>query len=799
MKIFNSIFQAPRNFFHWFSQIKWYAKIPVAICAVFICFFLFLGAIDLNIFWLFGDSPSAEQIDNTAQSEASIIYSADGKVMGKYFRENRSPVKYDEIPQTIINTLICTEDSRFYSHHGIDIKGLFSAFKDMLHGKARGASTITQQLVKNMFKMRSDKLRKGVTGHIPVLNVVIMKFKEWITAFKIECRYSKKEILTMYFNTVDFGSNAYGIRTAAKTYFDKEPKDLTYEESAVLIGLLKATSYYNPRFNPKNSFSRRNVVFGNLRDFHFISQEQYEYMIKEPIVLNYSVENNYDGWGLYFRDAVANNIRPWCKKNNYNIYTDGLRIYTTIDSTMQMYAEHAVIKQMREIQRRFNNHWGKENPWQDERHHELKNFVTNVAKHSERYASLYKKYDGDTSRIWAAMNQKHKMKVFDYKCGGNDTFYFYENGEQKKYISKKIGRKDTSAFSSMDSIRYTLRFMHSSFVAIEPQSGYIKAWVGDLDFPSWKYDKVTAYRQPGSTFKLFDYTEAFKQGKCPCDEYQDKYTPWEVWDKGKRVTWAPHNSDGVFTGRNYSIKAAFARSINSIAVQVAQECGINNINKTARELGIHSFLNDTVPATALGACDVSLLDLVNSYATIIDDGYYKDPVLVTKIEDKNGKVIYEAPNTRKKVLDYEVAYLMQDLLRGGLTEPEGTTAALWEYIHPILKGNEFGGKTGTSSNHSDAWFVGVTPHLVAGSWVGGEYRSIHFRTGELGQGSRTALPEFGYFMRFLLSDPNFEQYRGMFPKAKEKIHRNYNCKRYFYSHPSNSNDDDSNEELDLPD
>lgn len=785
-----SIITFPKTFWH----MRWYKKLGVSLlCCVVFVIVLFLS-INFNLFNLFGGMPTLEQIDNTAQSEASEIYSADGKLMGKFFSENRSPVTYEEISPKLIQTLICTEDARFYQHHGIDWRGLVSAAKDMTHGKSRGASTITQQLAKNMFKMRSAKLNKGLLCGNNALGLVITKLKEWITAVKIEARYDKKQILTMYLNTVDFGSNAFGIRTAAKTYFGVKPDELTYSQSAVLVGLLKATSYYNPILNPKNSRERRNVVLGNLRDFHHITKEQYEQFCAEPIVLDYNVEKNYDGWGLYFRSAVADYLRSWCKANNINLYTAGLKIYTTVDSTMQNYAEHAVLEQMKEVQRRFNNHWGKMAPWQDESHHEIPGFVENVAKHSACYPPLEKKFNGDSAKIFAVLNTPRRMSVFEYKTGGRDTFSYYEDGVIKHFIGAKPGRVDTT-MSPMDSIRHELRFMHCSFVAMEPQTGYVKAWVGDIDFPSWKYDKVKAYRQPGSTFKLFDYTEALKQGMCPCDERRDEYTPWEVWDKGKRVTWAPHNADGVFTGRNYSLKAAFARSINSIAVQIAKECGIANVNKTAREMGIHSFLNDTVPATALGACDVSLYDLVNAYCTVINDGNYHDPILVTKIVDRDGKVIYEAPKKQKQVLDYEVAFLMQEMLKGGLTEPEGTTAALWEYIHPILKGNEFGGKTGTSSNHSDAWFVGVTPKLVAGSWVGGEFRSIHFRTGELGQGSRTALPVFGHFMRYVLQDPRLIPiYSGTFPKPKQDISRNYNCRQYFGPRPIQSDSSNWDEE-----
>lgn len=795
LKCIGWIFILPKKLVGFFFKSKWYTKILLSFVGMILAFLLLILAIDLNFCCLFGESPTAEQIEYTAQAEASEIYSADGKLMGKYFSENRSPVTFDEISDEMIKTLICTEDARFYEHHGIDFRGLVSAFKDFVNGKARGASTITQQLAKNLFKMRSDNVNTGLLCKVPGVKMLITKLKEWIVAYKIESKYSKNEILTMYLNTVDFGSNAFGIRTAAKTYFGVHPQELTYEQSAVLVGLLKATSYYNPRINKNNALNRRNVVYANLRDFGYITKAEYEEMCLKDIVLNYNVEKNYDGWGLYFRDAVSNYLRSWRKKNKINIYTAGLKIYTTVDSTMQAYAEHAVVSQMKEIQRRFNNHWDNEDPWQDERHHVIDGFVEKIAKKTDVYAALYKKFKGDSALIFQEMNKPHKLKVFDYKVG-KDTFYYYDENEQLTFdVFDAPGRKDT-LMSSMDSIRYMLRFMHASFVALEPNTGHIKAWVGDLDFESWKFDKVTAYRQPGSTFKLFDYTEALKQGMSPCEERRDEYVSWEVWDKGKRVKWTPHNADVVCTGREFSLKAAFARSINTIAVQVSKDCGIANINRTARDMGIKSFLNDTVPATCLGACDLSLLELTNAYCTVINDGVAHEPVLVTRIEDRDGKVIFESPNTDKKVLDYEVAFLMQDMLRGGLTEPEGTVAALWEYIHPVLTykdstgktvKNTFGGKTGTSSNHSDAWFIGVTPNLVAGSWVGGEFRSIHFRTGELGQGSRTALPIFGKFARLLFKNPDYRNYGGPFPAPKERIMRDYNCKRYF--NPSDEEDE----------
>ena len=751
------------GYIKYYKQQPWYLKILILMLTVVVGFLLLLGAIDINFLWLFGDSPSANEIEKNIQNVATEIYSYDGKLMGKYFSENRSPVEYSDISPILIKTLISTEDERFYSHHGIDFQGLAAAGKDfVLHRKARGASTITQQLVKNMYKTRSRKYKRGLLGKIPGVKLLIMKFKEWITAFKIEMRYSKEQILTMYLNTVDFGSNAFGIKTAARTYFNVNPKDLNYEQSAVLIGLLKATSSYNPRLNPKRSLQRRNVVLGNMFKLNNITSQEYDSLINLPIKLDYYVENNYDGQALYFREALANSLKDWCKENNVNLYTDGLKIYTTIDSTLQAYAEQAVWEGMEAIQKRFNEHWGKSNPWRDETQREIPDFVEKLAMRTPCYKYWQEKFPNDTAKLEELLNTPHKMTVFDYKLGEKDT-----------------------TLSVMDSIRYMVRFMHSGFVAIQPSTGHIKAWVGDLDFNFWKYDKVLAMRQPGSTFKLFDYTEFIRQGHNLCEERIDQYVSWQVWDKGKKKLWIPHNADGICFNIPFSVKSAFARSINTIAVQISKEAGIENINATAHRMGINSPLNDTIPATCLGGSDVTLLELVTAYSTVINNGKKNNPVFVTKILDRDGNQIYpidkpsELPDSADIALDYETAFLMQQMLKGGVTERGAVSGSLWTYITPFAKDTDFGGKTGTSSNHSDAWFVGVTPALVAGCWVGGEYRCIHFRTGELGQGNRTALPIYGRFVSKYMRDTLFNDYHSKFPAPLQPISRSYNCKQYF--------------------
>lgn len=751
-----------RGFWPWYKNLyqgrTWYTKTGIALLSGLIALIIYLGAVDLNFLWLFGKSPGFAQIKNPNTSSASEIYSADGKLIGKYFNENRTPVKYEEVNPQFWKALIDTEDERFYRHIGIDFQGLFGAAKDAIVGsEARGASTITQQLAKNMFRVRTQ-YSTGLLGKIPGIKILIMKSKEWIIALKLEMLYDKKDILTMYANTVDFGSNSYGIKTASKTYFNTTPANLTTEQGAVLVGMLKATTHYNPIANPKNSLKRRNVVLQNMVTKGDLSKKQYDSLSVIPIKLSYSVESNYDGQALYFREAVANYLKDWCEENGYDLYSSGLKIYTTIDTRMQKYAEEAARKQMKQIQRNFNNHWGKNDPWIDENGKVIPGFIEQIAQRQPVYKYLAAKYQNNPDSITYYLNKPHKVKLFDYDEGT---------------IEKEM--------STMDSIRYMVRFMHCSMVAMEPQTGAVKAWVGDINFNSWKYDKVTAMRQPGSTFKLFVYTEAMNQGLTPCDKRRDEYISMKVYDKKKKeeVTWTPGNANGRFSGDSIPLKSAFARSINSIAVRLGQEMGIKRIIDTAEKMGIKSPLQDE-PSLALGSCDVNLLEMANAYSTIADDGKHHEPILVTHIVDRDGRQVYIAPNKAEQVIPYKSAFLVQQLLLGGLREPGGTSQSLWGYVGKHSD-TEWGGKTGTSNNHSDAWFMCISPKLVVGAWVGGEYRSIHFRTGALGQGSRTALPICGYFLQAVLDDPNFKQYHGKFGKPKDKDITSdmYNCPSYY--------------------
>lgn len=760
-----TLWQKIRAFWPWYKNLykgrAWYTKSLIGFVSCIAAFFIYLGMVDTNFLWLFGKSPGFSRIMNPETHQASEIYSADGKLIGKFFNENRTPVKFEDVNPTFWKVLVDTEDERFYKHHGIDFTGMLAATKDMIvHHDARGASTITQQLAKNMFRVRTQ-YSTGLLGYIPGIKMLVMKSKEWIIATKLELVYDKKDILTMYANTVDFGSNAFGIKTACKTYFNTTPSELTLDQMAVLVGMLKATTYYNPRINPKNSLKRRNIVLSNMLRHSDINRAQYDSISAKPITLNYSVESNYDGKALYYREYLANYLKDWCEENDYDLYSSGLKIYTTLDSRMQEYAEQAAIKQMKIVQRNFKNHWGNEEPWQDENHKVIPGFIEGIAKKLPVYKYLSNKFENSPDSIDYYLNKPHTVKLFDYEKG---------------FIEEQM--------STMDSIRYMVHFMHCAFVAMEPQTGAVKAWVGDINFNTWKYDKVTAMRQPGSTFKLFVYTEAMNQGLTPCDKRRDEYFSMQVFDKKKNqeVTWAPTNANGSFSGDSMALKSAFARSINSVAVRLGQEMGISRIVETAHKMGIKSPL-DATPALALGSSDINLLELANSYCTIANDGVHHEPVVVTRIVDKDGKVVYTAPTAEEQAIPYRSAFFMQQLLMGGLREPGGTSMSFGGYLGDSYKDTDWGGKTGTSNNHSDAWFMGVSPKLVVGAWVGGEYRCIHFRTGALGQGSRTALPICGYFVQALLSDPNFKQYHAKFGKPKDDaiLSSMYNCASY-YSH-----------------
>lgn len=731
------------------KSYKWYQKIAFYTGVVFVSIFLALFLIDINIFWLFGRSPKIADLKDPSMNVASELYSDSGKLIGKYFVENRTPVDYRDLPPSLINALVATEDIRFYDHWGIDFKGTASALYSTARGDRRGGSTITQQLVKNLFKTRDD-YSKGLIGYIPGINVVIYKLKEWITAIKIEMFYDKQEILTMYFNTVSFGSNSHGIKTAAATFFSKKPIMLRTEESALLVGLLKAPTYYSPIRRPKNAFERRNVVLEQMAKYGYISVSMRDSLQRQPLKLAYNPDENIDGNASYIRDAVSSYLKPWLKENEIDLYEDGLKIYTTINLDMQAYAELAVAEQMKLLQRRFEWHWEGLNPWADAKGVEIPGFIEDAAKQTRRYAALKEKFKGRADSISYYMNQPRRMKVFTWD-----------------------GVKDTT-FSPMDSLRYYKRFLHAGFVSMDPNSGYIKTWVGGINYPFFKYDHVKqSKRQPGSLFKAYVYAAAMDAGFGPCDKLVDSPITVNYVEKGVQKSWTPKNANGSFSGAQVTLKHAFAKSINSIAVQLTQQVGWNKVIEYAHKMGITASLA-SVPSVSLGSSDVSLYEMVNSYAPMVNGGYSVKPILVTKIVNKKGKVIYEATPEKKRILNDLTAFYMLELLKSGLTEPGATTQALFEY--DLFKWDtDFGGKTGTSSNQSDGWFIGVSPNLVSGSWVGAESRAVHFRTTELGEGCKTALPIYGRFMEKVMNDGRFTQFRGRFPKPQGKVPKEYTC------------------------
>lgn len=754
MMTFTAFFSPFLNMLRRIYSGTWYKKTIVWLITFSFAIVLFFLAVDCNFCYLFGRSPGFDDIREPVLSEASEVYTCDEVLMGRFFNENRTPVTYGEVSPTLLCTLIDTEDERFYQHHGIDGIGLFSAFRDILRGHARGASTITQQLAKNLFSVRTQ-YSTGLLGRLPGIKILVMKAKEWVVALKLEWLFTKEEILTMYLNTVDFGNNAYGIKTAARTYFGTTPDALTYEQAATLVGLLKATSYYNPRLNPENCLRRRNTVLQQVYDRHHlfldgkeVSAAQLDSLLALPVTLQpHTGESYQDGMAPYFREMLKSYVEMLCTKglvpgydaiNVLNLDAGGLRIFTSIDSRMQAYAENAVRKQMQATQQRFDEHWGRTNPWQNARRQEIAGFAEDIARRSPYGKYLDAKFRGNADSVAFHLNRPHRVRLFSY------------DGPVEREMS------------TIDSVRHMLRFMHSGFVAIEPGTRFVRAWVGDIDFRFWQVDNVRARHQPGSTFKLFVYTEAMNQGLNPIDHRPDSCIAFVDTIAGKPRIWVPHNAAGSYSKEEVSLKRAFAKSINTVAVRIGMECGVHNIARTAYAMGIKTPLRETRSLT-LGSSEVNLLELVNSYCTVANDGRYSMPMLVERIEDRDGNLIYQARRKETEAIPYRSAYLMQVMLKGGLS---GTSSGLWRYIRPFYADTEFGGKTGTSNNHADAWFVGVTPGLVGGAWVGGEYPSIHFRTGQLGQGSRTALPIFGEFIQSVLSDEHFSKYRTKFPPAR---------------------------------
>jgi len=728
----------------------WLILIGKKMLAILLCLFLYFSLVDINFLWLFGKSPSLEELQRPKMEQASEVYSSDSVLIGKYYNENRVPVTYNEISPWMIKALIATEDVRFYDHTGVDFTALPSVLIYTLRGDNRGASTITQQLAKNLYKTRGGGSR-GLLGFIPGVNIVIDKTKEWLTAIGLERRFTKEEILTMYLNTVDFGSNSFGIHTASKTFFSVPPDSLNIEQSAILVGLLKAPTTYSPLLHPQRAKMRRNTVLAQMVKYNIIPKKAYDTLKTKPIVLDYQTENNFDGPATYFRGVLNNYLKDWCDKNGYDLYTDGLKIYTTINSRMQEYAEEAVQEQMSNLQNKFFRTWAGKNPWIDAKGDEIPDFIDSISRHLPIYRYLKRKYKNDTAKISAEMHRPKEMTVFSWH-----------------------GERDTT-LSTIDSLAYYKHFLHTGFMSMDPYTGQIKAWVGGINYKYFQYDHVMqAKRQPGSTFKPILYAAAFENGWGPCDSLRDTAVTIHYIEKGVKKTWSPHNADFIFTGQKMTLRRAMGKSVNSIAAQLTNRIGWTTVIDYAHRMGIESKL-DTVPSIGLGSSDVSVYELVGAYSTFMNKGIYTKPMFVNKISDRNGKVIQVFQPQTHRALSPETAYLMTYMLKGGIEEPGGTSQELWTFPD-LFKGNEIGGKTGTSSHHSDGWFVGVTKDVVAGMWVGADDRSIHFKASEMGEGSQTALPIFGRYMQKVYADKSLGITEGYYPKSTIPITKPCNCR-----------------------
>ena len=719
---------------------------------LFIILFFFCVAVGL-----FGKMPGFDELENPRTNLATEIYSADGKLLGSYYVENRSNVRYSELSHYMPEALISIEDERFTEHSGIDEKALMRVAYGVLTGnKKGGGSTITQQLAKNLFP-------RGENLSTPKL--VLRKFKEWITATKLEHNYSKEEIVAMYLNTVAFGHNAYGIRSAASTFFDKKPIDMTVEECALMAGVVNAPTRYSPIRNPERSLERRNLVLKKMVENGYLTEAEYDSVSQIPLDMShFNIKDHNTGQATYFREFLRGYLNDWAKNTTradgepYNIYRDGLRIYTTIDSRMQRYAEEAVRDFMsKELQPMFYSHWKgyKNAPFSNVSADEIDHILETSMKRTERYRSL-KNAGMCMDSIKAEFNRPVPMTVFSWD-GPIDT-----------------------VMTPMDSIRYYKWFLQASLVSIESHTGHVKAYVGGLDYRFFKYDHVTqARRQVGSTFKPFVYSLAMQEGEfTPCTRIPN--IPYNIELPDGRF-WSPGNSGGG--GGEITLKNALAQSNNWISAYLMNQFGPEAVIGMARRLGVESPI-DPVPSICLGVCDLKLIEMVGAMSTFANQGVYIKPMFVTRIEDKNGNVIQRFTPEETEAMSEVTAYKMVELMKGVVQSGTGVRLrSLYGFKNPIA------GKTGTTQKNSDGYFMGITPDLTTGVWVGAEDRSVHFRSTRLGQGSHTALPIWAKYMRKVYDDKNLKISQGDFTKPYAPgVDLDFDCWQY--------NDNESDEFID---
>jgi penicillin-binding protein 1A len=748
-----------------YSYIKWF----------WILFFSGILAV-LLVFLLaswgaFGEMPTFERLENPKTNLATEIISSDGATLGKfYLDDNRTPVDYKDLPQNLVDALVATEDARYYDHSGIDGIGFLRAVAFL--GQRGGASTISQQLARQLFVgVRSKSLFQAVT----------QKIKEWVIATRLERSYTKQEIIAMYMNIYDFGYNADGIRSASRIYFGKEPSDLKIEESAVLVGMLKNSSLYNPIRREKLVLDRRNTVLAQMEKYDYISEEEKDSLQQTKMDINFSPESHREGLATYFRMYLQGYLNDWIKKNpkpvsadgerdTWNIYLDGLKVYTTIDSRMQKNAEEAVTEHMKRLQAEFFHQNTPDRnptaPFLDLEKEEIDRIMERAMKNSDRWRKM-KAADKTEKEIRASFNEKTEMTVFDWK---SDT-----------------QEKDT-VLTPLDSIRYYKTFLRSAMMSMEPQTGHVKAWVGGLNYKHFQYDNVIqGARQAGSTFKPFVYAAAIDQLRMsPCDQLPDSQYCIEAGKHGNPEPWCPKNSDGRYSGNMFTLKHALANSVNTVTAQLIDKVGPKPVVSIVKNLGLTGEILE-VPSIALGTIDFNVYEMVGAYGTFANQGVYVKPVMVTRIEDKNGTVLYEYVPETRDVLSKEVAYAMINLLEGVTEGGSGTRlrhtfAKDQDVYKEIITGYPYGftnpiaGKTGTTQNQSDGWFMGMVPNLVTGVWVGGEERATHFKTIYYGQGASMALPIWALYMQKNYADPDLGVSKEEFIRP-EKMTINLDCSK----------------------
>jgi penicillin-binding protein 1A len=750
-----------------YYQKKFWKLFFYSIGGIFL-FFLFAS-------WgLFGKMPSFEDLENPNSNLATEIISSDGVTLGKFYNENRTAVKYKDLPKSLVDALVSTEDERFYEHSGIDARRTFGAAAKL--GSNGGASTITQQLAKLLFHGEGSRF-------LPFR--VIQKAKEWIIAVRLERQYTKNEIIALYFNQVDFVNGAVGIRSAAKVYFNKEPRDLKVEESALLVGMLTNPSLFNPVRRPEKALKRRNVVLGQLVRNKHLEESAKKIIERKPIVLDFHPESHLDGTATYFREYLRDFMKNWIKENKrpdgeeYDIYGDGLKIYVTLDSKIQEHAEEAVQAHMKNLQEEFfiQQKENKNAPFVNITEQETDKIINQAMKNSERWRIL-KAEDKTDEEIIASFSRKTKMTVFTWK-GDRDTI-----------------------MTPLDSIRYYKHFLQAGLMSMEPQTGQIKAWVGGINYKYFQYDHVgQGARQVGSTFKPFVYATAIEQlGMSPCDTLLD--SPFMIRKGRHHVTedWEPRNSDQKYRGM-MTLKRALANSVNIISAKLIDKTGPEAVVELTKKLGVSSEI-PVQPSIALGAVDITVQDMVAAYSTFANQGVYIKPQFISRIEDKNGAVIFEPVPESHDVLSKDVSFavikLLEGVTEGGSgerlrTEGGGSGDNRWTGYPYVFK-NPIAGKTGTSQNQSDGWFIGMVPNLVTGVWVGCEDRSAHFKSITYGQGATAALPIWGYFMEKCYEDPDL-----LISKDEFQRPENFSIKVDCYSAPKEVVKDSTDTEEQNPD